>query len=256
MRAASCLALGLILAPACAGASGSAGTLLDDARSILGAPARWTDADWRQAGWLAGATLGTALLIDRPLRDGMARQSGDSVLMRRIEPFGAEYSLAVLGGFYLAGQVGEDRRMQAVARDGLSASLIASGLITPALKLAFGRSRPSQSADTFDFRPFSSAQSFPSGHTTQAFAVASVIAAHYPDQPLVQVSAWGVAGLVGLARSYHEAHYASDIVAGALIGSLVGQAVVARHAAEGRHNALLLPVLAPGSAGVQLVQRF
>ena len=63
--------------------------------------------------------------------------------------------------------------------DAVTATIIASGIITPVLKYSIGRYRPSQSTSTFKFRPFSGHQSFPSGHATQAFAVASVVASHY-----------------------------------------------------------------------------
>ena len=77
------------------------------------------------------------------------------------------------------------------------------------------------------FHPFSgSDNSFPSGHATQAFAVASVISAH-SDQVWVSVTAYTIAGLVGFARMYHNAHWTSDVTAGALIGTFVGRGVVA-----------------------------
>ena len=77
------------------------------------------------------------------------------------------------------------------------------------------------------FHPFSgSDNSFPSGHATQAFAVASVISAH-SDQVWVSVTAYTIAGLVGFSRIYHNAHWTSDVTAGALIGTFVGRGVVA-----------------------------
>ena len=58
--------------------------------------------------------------------------------------------------------------------------------------------------------------------------MASVIANHY-DETWVSYSSYTVAGLVGVARIYHDAHFASDVLAGALIGTLVGKSVVARN---------------------------
>ena len=150
--------------------------------------------------------------------------TGQTTPRRSLNGFGAEYSFGVLGGFYLAGVVFEDRA-KAVGLDGLAASLIASGMITPVLKVAVGRRRPSQSERVYTFRPFSGSDSFPSGNTTQAFATASVIAAHY-DPLWVKMIAYGVATSVGLARVDRNAHFASDVAAGALIGAAVGSAVV------------------------------
>jgi len=55
--------------------------------------------------------------------------------------------------------------------------------------------------------------------------VASVIASHY-DQRWVGVSAYGIAALVGYARMTDDAHYLSDVVAGAVIGTTIGKLVV------------------------------
>ena len=50
------------------------------------------------------------------------------------------------------------------------------------------------------FHPFpNSERSFPSGEATQAFAVASVIAAHY-DGLWIKISSYSIASLVGMAR--------------------------------------------------------
>lgn len=229
--------------------------LIDDIKHVITAPSRWKEPEWQNLGWATLAIAGTAAIADRPIRDAMRRQSGSSTFMRDIERFGAEYSLGVLGGFYLAGAVGNNDRASAVAQDGLSASLIASSIVTPVLKYATGRSRPRETPDIAHLRPFSGASSFPSGHTTQAFAVASVISAHH-DETWVKCSSYTVAGLVGVARSYHDAHFASDVLAGALIGTLVGQSVVAYNQPRRSHKISLLPEITPMMAGVRFTGTF
>ena len=137
-------------------------------------------------------------------------------------------SLYLLAAFEAWGELGNDSRAKHVAMDGVTASIIASGLITPALKFAVGRERPNATADTFRFKPFSGNYSFPSGHATQAFAVATVLASHYPVW-WVEGLAYGSAALIGYARIEQNAHFASDVVAGSLIGWSVARAVVSRH---------------------------
>jgi membrane-associated phospholipid phosphatase len=125
------------------------------------------------------------------------------------------------------------------------------------LKYAVGRARPNADRGTHYFTPFSSSNaSFPSGETTQAFAVASVIAAHY-DPLWVSVSSYGVASLVGIARIYEDAHWTSDALAGALIGTAVGTAIV--HYNEKRRKAdqegtavFITPLISPRTAGVAI----
>ena len=146
---------------------------------------------------------------------------------------------------------------KAVTIDGAAATLVASGIISPALKYMVGRARPYADRGTHYFTPFSNGNaSFPSGETTQAFAVASVIAEHY-DPLWVKVSSYGIASLVGMARIYQDAHWTSDALAGALIGTAVGTAIV--HYNEKRRKAnqeetgiFITPLLARGTGGVAI----
>ena len=93
--------------------------------------------------------------------------------------------------------------------------MIASKAITPALKKLTQRERPNGG----------DADAFPSNHATQAFAVATVIATHYDDRRWVKWAAYGIATGVGISRIYHDAHWTSDVLAGAAIGSFVGTTV-------------------------------
>src|SRR5262249_34550370 len=102
---------------------------------------------------------------------------------------------------------------------------ILSGGMTDVVKLIVGRARPEQGLGAAHFDPFGGDKSFPSGHTTMAFAVGSVIAAH-SDQVWVKISAYSLASLVAFARVYHDAHWSSDVAASALLGTVVGETIV------------------------------
>jgi hypothetical protein len=230
--------------------------LLDDVKYVVTAPARWEETEWKQAGWASLAVVGTALVIDKPLRDEMRRHSGDHSAIVQVERFGVQYAAATIGGFYVFGALTDDEEAVQVAKDGVAASLIASGIITPAIKLVSGRSRPRDDRGVYHFQPFSeSNSSFPSGHTTEAFALAAVVADHY-DSSWVSISAYSIAGLVGLARTYHHAHFASDVVAGAMIGTLVGKTVVSHNAALKSDNVVLLPEVSRGLIGIRIAGSF
>jgi hypothetical protein len=234
--------------------------LVDDVKHVLTAPARWQEQEWRDMGLTAAGLVGVAAILDRPVRDEMRRHApNNSRFLLNVERFGAEYSLGVLGGFYLAGALGNNDKASAVAQDGLTACLIASGIVTPTLKFITGRARPRENVGIAKFHPFSigysSNSSFPSGHTTQAFALASVISGHYDDS-WVKYSSYTVAGLVGVARSYHNAHFASDVLAGALVGTLVGQSVVEHNRTVRLVKVVLLPEITPELKGVSLVGSF
>jgi hypothetical protein len=230
--------------------------LIDDVKHVVTSPARWDDAEWHKAGWASLAVVGTALVIDRPLRDEMRHHTGDNTFLTQVERFGVQYAAGVVGGFYLVGALTDNENSRQVAQDSIAASLIASGIITPAIKLVAGRSRPRDEAGVYHFKPFSNANSsFPSGHTTEAFALASVIANHY-EETWVTCTSYSIAGLVGLARTYHRAHFASDVVAGAMIGTWVGKSVVAHNADLRGGKLVLLPDFSQGLIGVQIVGRF
>lgn len=230
--------------------------VVDDVRHVITAPAHWQSDDWKNLGWGTLAVAGTALVIDHPWRNEMRRQPPNNKFMLQVERFGAQYAVAVVGGFFLAGELGGNENAVQVAEDGLTASLIASGIITPTLKLAFGRARPRANMGVNYFKPFANANaSFPSGHTTEAFALASVISSHY-DETWVTCASYSVAGLVGIARTYHDAHFASDVVAGAMIGTLVGKSVVSHNQDRRAAKIAVLPDLGPGMVGLRVAGNF
>ena len=201
--------------------------VLDDTWHVLSSPTRWDKKDWIVKGLGIGAVAAVGAWADKPIEKEFQkhRTKGNDNFSKAIQPFGAEYSFGVLGAFELGGLAFHDDKSRAVAQDGLASSIIAAGIITPSLQLIFGRERPSQAGGPGHFNPFSGFHSFPSGHTTQAFAVASVIAEHY-DSPLVKIGAYGLASAVGYARMEQNAHWASEVLSGALIGTFVGRTVV------------------------------
>ena len=72
-------------------------------------------------------------------------------------------------------------------------------------------------------------QSFPSGHTTGAFASATCLSAFYPP---ARVVFYGVAVAAGVNRVVKHQHFLSDVVAGGLLGHLVALWVLSRPAAR------------------------
>jgi membrane-associated phospholipid phosphatase len=238
-------------------APGYGHVLVSDVRHVLAAPVRWQEDDWRTFGLISLGILGTAV-VDRPVRDFFQDHQSSTAdhVANLFEPFGAEYSFVALGGFYLSGLAADDENARAVAEDGFAASVIASGIITPALKFTVGRSRPNANDGPFHFRPFTSSASFPSGHATQAFAVAAVIADHY-ESLWVKSTAYGVASLAGMARMYHDKHWASDVVAGGAIGITVGRSVVALNDREqGSPHLTVAPLIQNNARGVELTYDF
>jgi membrane-associated phospholipid phosphatase len=65
-------------------------------------------------------------------------------------------------------------------------------------------------------------RSFPSGHTSQAFFMATLIASHIHTSVWLLVLLYAIALLVGITRMYVGAHYPRDVLAGAILGSAWG----------------------------------
>lgn len=91
------------------------------------------------------------------------------------------------------------------------------------LKLSIGRPRPRDVADASVFDGFASGASFPSGHASFAFMLAAIIAAWFPR---ARWPAWITAILVASGRVLVHAHFVSDVIAGALVGTLAGMVVL------------------------------
>jgi hypothetical protein len=201
----------------------------EDTKAILAAPAHWSGKDWLLFSGTVGAVAALGLVADVRMRDFSQDHKSKAAddFTKVVEPFGAQYSYAVLGAYGIAGFLFHDTSARDIAIDGAMTSILAAGIITPVSKRVIGRSRPHQGEGPASFHPFSpNYNSFPSGHATQAFAVASVISGH-SDNLWVNISAYTLASFVGYARIYHDAHWVSDITVGALIGTVVGHGVVA-----------------------------
>jgi membrane-associated phospholipid phosphatase len=226
--------------------------LSDDLRHVASAPGRWTETDWLVAGTGAGVVALSVAYLDEPLQDEI-RENRDRTsdhIAHFFGPFGYEYMPILLGAFELSGRIFDDDRALATAHDGVAASLLATGLVTGSLKMAFGRGRPFDEESAHAFRPFSGENSFPSGHTTQSFAVAAVITEHYPE-PWVQVVSYGTATMVAWSRLENDSHWLSDALAGALIGYTVGKTVV-----RFNKNWRLSPLIDGDTVGAQATTTF
>jgi membrane-associated phospholipid phosphatase len=94
-----------------------------------------------------------------------------------------------------------------------------SGIITTSLKLAFKRERPFTTYPNDIFKHSDAGSySFPSGHTSAAFSLATSVSLEFPKWYVIAPTMlW--AGTVGYSRMYLGVHYPSDVLVGAIIGA-------------------------------------
>jgi membrane-associated phospholipid phosphatase len=193
---------------------------------------------------LVGAfTLGTVAVapIDRHFADRLQYRGRQENQFLRTAATGFRLlgdpgSFATGTALYVIGRVNGQRRLQALGLHSVESILIAD-MLGGTIKVLAGRQRPYvdiNKPDNFQFlRGFSDDKyrSFPSGHTITAFAFASTVAREtqlwWPHQAwIVGTVFYGGATLVGVSRMYNNMHWASDVMAGAAIGTLVGLKVV------------------------------
>jgi membrane-associated phospholipid phosphatase len=199
----------------------------------------------RRDGVLAAAFAGTTIVMF-PIDRATARHLQDSTTQANrffknashdVQYVADPGSIVIGASMYGVGRVLHWRKVADLGLHGTEA-VVLSGAATALIKGLAGRSRPYVSSDTnaHDFRlgrGFTSGgyASFPSGHTSAAFAVAAVVTSEsqrwWPHQTwLVAPAMYGGATLVGLSRMYNNAHWASDVALGAAIGTFSGIKVV------------------------------
>lgn len=224
-----------------------------DAISMARAPSSWNRSQWTRAA-IVGGVVAVAVAADPSIAAAVQRNRSSFTdgFSEAVTPFGGRRALNISAAVILAGSLRHDPDLRDTGRDALEASILAGGIITPLLKRAVGRSRPLRERGAYDFDPFSSNQSFPSGHATNAFAAASVFAARSKGW-IVPTVAYTLATGVAVSRMNDNVHYTSDVLAGALIGTITGRAVVARHLRESRTGTMTTWQLVPTNRGI-LVQ--
>ena len=160
----------------------------------------------------AGISLATAGILSTavyPLDDDIAEwKENDAFKSGTWIGNGAVLAAGSLGIYSLAHWTHKPR-VEHVAVDLLRAQVLSLGL-TYGVKAAVPRERPDGSSD----------DSFPSGHTAEMFASATVVARHLG--PTVGWPAYGLATFVGISRMNQGRHFLSDVVFGAGIGVAVG----------------------------------
>jgi membrane-associated phospholipid phosphatase len=145
-------------------------------------------------------------------------------------------STVVAASLYVIGRRGGNAHVEDIGLHAAESILLAD-LVTGAIKVVAGRARPEVDVNNpRDFQLFrgwkgSAFQSFPSGHTTSAFAFAATMSSELARwQPGTRWTAGPIfytgAALVGASRMYNNKHWASDVLAGAAIGTFVGTKVV------------------------------
>jgi membrane-associated phospholipid phosphatase len=194
--------------------------LMSDQKAIWTSPAHIQKSD---AKWLVPLAAGTTVLFleDTKISNAVVGKTTLANDADKISNIGLYSTWAVPGAFLALGKIKDNDHMVDTGERGLQAAVY-STIVMQAMKLATNRMRP---GDGGNGGFLNGGDSFPSGHSMEAWALATVIAREYPDKPLVKWGMYSFATAVSLSRIANQRHYASDVVVGGSIGYLIGRFV-------------------------------
>ena len=155
-------------------------------------------------------------------------------------------------GAYGLGLAMSDERLRTFSRKTCT-SLLVAGVMTTLIKSIIGRSRPFTNQGSQTFTPFTindARLSYPSGHTTVAFAMSASLS-RYIDRWWADVILYGLASGTAYARMHHDRHWLSDTILGGAIGYFATKWVfdADKQPSVSTSEALIEPTFTPVSMG-------
>ncbi len=196
-------------------------------------PTKWQSNDWMKLGLISAGTV-LIMQADRPIRENIFKDQSysKSIPIEAGRIWGEAYPAAIFAGaFGLHGLIANDPSSKKIGFE-IVQTVLYAGAITTFLKIAIGRARPFTNKGDANYKPFTlfddDFHSFPSGHTTLAFSLSTVLSKNSKSD-LLKILAYVPAILTMVSRVYQDNHWTSDAIIGASIGYFVGDWVVNLH---------------------------
>lgn len=222
---------------------------LSDSWHIYSSPAR---IGRRDTYWLAAFTAATGILYayDQDIYNGLKRNQDDKLykpfrkIGKTFEPIGM---MGTTNKYYVGalatGYIFRIRPLMEISAQILESHFIAGGVKNVA-NILVGRSRPHEGKGPRNFE-FNNGTSFPSGHASSIFQVATVLSHHLKFRPAT-LALYGLATTVAFQRVTSDSHWPSDVFIAAIYGMAVSRAVISLH--ENRKAKLITAPLIKGEA--------
>lgn len=217
--------------------------ILEDTKLYFTAPIRWDTEDWAWFGGALVAIVGSHQFDERVRNHFAAEQPRDGLNggLDKNSLRDALPTVAIIAGtgFFAAFYRDSDGYSETVS---LLEAGVFSGITAEALGLAAGRERPD--ATTSPNRWRAGGDSFPSLHTSAAFAVGTVFAESGNDEYrwIRRLIGYGVAGATAYIRVKENDHWVSDSVAGAALGIATARFVLNREGRDDNTSLQIQPV--------------
>ena len=217
------------------------------------------------AKWWIFAGAGTAALLaaDHPVSKALPTSGSTPRFGTDTSRAGQWYSVVpAAGALFGIGLAGHNAKLEETGALGLEA-LADTGIVTTVMKVAARRERPLTGDGGGHFEKGGS--SFPSGHSAEAWALATVIASEYREQKWVSVASYSYAALISTSRVLAQAHFTSDVFVGGAIGFFIGRYVVRTQKTHGEHATSLrasfirpavMPAFSTGEHSIKLAWNY
>ncbi|UCC81075.1 MAG: phosphatase PAP2 family protein [Candidatus Zixiibacteriota bacterium] len=231
---------------------------VSDSWYVYSSPARIN----RKSGIILAATVAGAALTyayDREIHDAFKRNL-DHRFYRPIRKIGNTFErigyMGATNKYYFAGMgIGylfNIKPLEEVSKQILESHFIAGGAKNVANFLV-GRWRPRDGNDPRKFE-FNNGSSFPSGHVSNIFQLATILSHHVNFLPAT-IGFYGIAGSVAFQRITSDSHWPSDVFVAAVYGTAVARAIIFLNE-QRKIKTSVAPILVDGSAGLKIIHRF
>lgn len=226
------------------------GNYINKTSQILLSPLSWDQSAWNNTFVITGIAS-SAFLFDNMIKHNMQASKSKSLDQLTPLPNNILGDFRVMSGGAIVGwsvgQLTNDFRLQQTSRLALEC-LFFSAMIKGGMKNFFHRARPYTGSSSNDWKgPNGDSNpgrlSFPSGHSTCAFTIATVISEQYSDIEMVPWISYGLAALTAWSRVYSNKHWASDVIVGAAIGHYTAKMILGLENTEQSDSSFMIPFI-------------
>ncbi len=198
--------------------------------------------DWINFAKFTSIAISVGVLDERIQKNALKLRNESNFVRQTgmyISRAGGANEVFILAGFGLYGIIAKSQKVKTTTLLATQA-VIGAALVETVAKIISGRTRPNfygpkEEAEPKFTGPFGNVSkgssgnrtnsSFPSGHTTIAFAAATVFAVEYKNKPYIPIIAYSLATLMGVSRITENKHWASDVFVGAGLGYITGRQI-------------------------------
>lgn len=205
----------------------------NDTYDLFKQPSKWDNNDLIKIS-LVGVSTFLLIQADQSIRDEIMKDRSyfNSFPIELGRRYGELYSPLIISGLFgLNGFINNNNKSKKIGYEILQTTLYA-GIITTGLKIAFGRARPFTEKGSKSFGNLflfeDEYHSLPSGHTTVAFSISSVLA-NNTKSTWLKILCYIPAFLTATSRVYQDKHWLSDVFLGGIIGYTIGNWVTSKH---------------------------